>query len=831
MKMISFTIALREMRHGLKGFGVFLACLTLGVAMIATVGNVSTAVNRAFDQQSKALLGGDIEILNNQKPLPDEVLQALKKYGDTSLSLEMRAMGRTQEHVSLVELKAVDAAYPLIGKVELSPAMALEDALRDNGVVMDDASLLRIGLHVGDHVSVGEVTLTIRAQIVTEPDRVVSTFSFGPRMLMSQETLQKTALLLPGSMVKYRYRLLLPEKISYQEFNKQFGEEFPRPTWKVRNFNQASETLEGVIDRFRVFLTLTALSALLIGGIGISGAVSRYLESKSETIAILKSLGAARSTIFTSYLLLVMLMGSIGIVLGIGFSVLLSVISVHFVGRFLPVDFSTAVYFYPLLEAALFGWLTILTFSLFALGRAADVKPALLFRGGLAGHSKIRRSIIVANYSVVVGFVVFTVWTAQDRLMALLFIQMAIACISVFWGFGETVMRIAQRIHPKRAWLRLAVANIHRPGATTVPTMLAIGVGLTVLITLLVVEGNISKRVNESIPEKAPSLFMIDIQPDQEEAFLQQLSAFDGISQIAYTPMLRGRVIKIADVPVDEVKVESSAQWVTRGDRGLTYMATQPENTKVVKGKWWPADYHGKTLLSLDSRVANGMHVDVGDTLTINAGGKDVTAEIANLREVDYTTLQINFAMVLSPGALDDLPHTFIATAKMASAEQEANAIQVLAKKFPNVSVVQISGILAQLDEVVKYVSLALALMISLTLFSGVLVLAGALAATQEKRAYDTVILKVLGARRKDIIKTYMAEWLLLALITAVISIGLGELFAWEILRRFRQTEFYPLPDVIAINLLVMFLVVTVLGFLGNMRAFQVKPASMLRNE
>lgn len=831
MFTIPFTIALREIRHGLKGFGVFLVCLVLGVAMIATIGTVSTAINEAIHRESRSLLGGDIEILNNQEPLSQKVQSFIKNYGDVSLSVEMRAMGRAASSVSLVELKAVDTAYPLVGAMVLEPAIPLNEALRGNGVVMEQASLDRMGMKLGDTITLGSKEFTLRAVVVKEPDRVVNTFSFGPRVMVGTAALQETGLLLPGSLVKYRYRLLLHGNGDYKNFQKVLKKTFPGNAWQVRNLTQAAASIEEVIEHFHVFMTLTALSALLIGGIGISGAVSRYLESKAHTIATLKSLGASRQIIFTTYLLLILMIGAIGIGLGCGLGWGMAVFSLPYLGKFMPVEIVFALYPAPLLLAAVFGLLTIFTFSTYALGRAMDVRPALLFRGGLAPLSKVRWQLIAVNYAIVVMFVVVTVWTSPDRFMALLFIQIAIACVCAFWGFGQMVMGGAKRIRPRRPWLRLAVANIHRPGATTVPTMLAIGVGLTVLITLLVVEGNFRKRIGETIPEIAPSLFMIDIQPEQEGTFLKTLAGFENVSDVTTTMMLRARVVKIKETPVAKAEIEESAQWVTRGDRGITAMGSPLKHIKVVEGKWWRADYHGKPLLSLDSRVAEGMHVKIGDTLTLDVGGREITAEIVNLRQVDYSTLQINFAMVLSPGVVDDLPHTFIATAHVKDTAGEAAVIRQLAEVFPNISVVQVSGVLAQLKEMMDYVSLALKAMISLALVTGVLVLAGALAATQEKRAYDTVILKVLGARRKDIIKSYMAEWFILSCITSVIAIGLGELFAWEILKRFRPTEFFFLPWVVAVTLFVTFMVVTVLGFMGNMRAFQVKPVAVLRNE
>ncbi|MBY0407528.1 MAG: FtsX-like permease family protein, partial [Rickettsiales bacterium] len=396
----------------------------------------------------------------------------------------------------------------------------------------------------------------------------------------------------------------------------------------------------------------------------------------------------------------------------------------------------------------------------------------------------------------------------------------------IFAGATALTKRAAKHIHVGSPALRMALANLYRPGAHTLSIMLSVGIGLTVLISLLLVEGNFQKEVKETMPSLAPSLFLIDIQTPQREAFVHMLSEKPYVSKLSSQPMVRGRISKVNGIPVEQLSIEPEAKWAVESDRGFTYAATPPDNSQLVEGTWWPADYKGKPLVSFDRKLAKGLGVGVGDRLTVNVLGREVEAEITTLRDINYISFQINFALIFSPGALEGFPASHIATVRVAGAKNEAALIREIAKTYPNVSSVRIQDSINQITDMVTHIALALRLCAAVTLLSGVLVLASALAATLDARIYDMVVLKVLGARKKDIIAMFLSEWLLLAALTALIACGLGMAGAWLILQRLDWVQFTVLPGAVAATVGLAIAFVTLTGFVIHSRIFNLRASS-----
>ena len=825
---LAWRLAGRELRGGIGGFRIFLACLALGVAVIAAVGSLSAAIETGLAHNARALLGGDIEFTLVHRPADPAERAFLAAAGTVSQVAQMRGMAVTSDgrNRSLVEIKAVDRAYPLYGAVTLAPAQPLDRALAERdghwGAVVAPALLDRLGIKPGATIRIGDALITVRARLVHEPDGISGLIELGPRVVIAERALEATGLLVPGVLIDYSDRVRLAPGADVAATVAAARARFPDAGWRIRTFANAAPNLKQLLDRLTVFMTLAGLSALLVGGVGVGNAVGGYLAGKTETIATLKCLGASRRLVFALYLAEILALALGGIALGLGLGALAPFAVAPLLPPQLPVTPQAGVYPVPLAIAAGCGLLTTLVFALWPIGAAAEVQPARLFRARVeAVPGRASAGAIAAMGAAAVLLAVLAVASAQDRRVAAWAVAGTAAALVVFRLAGAAVVAAARRAgRPRHATLRLALANLYRPGAPTAGVLASLGLGLALLVAIVLVEGNVASEIDLRLPERAPSFFFIDIQPDQVAAFDALLKSLPGVIEEARVPSLRGRITRINGVPVERAKVMADARWAIRSDRGLTYAATLPSGSRVVAGSWWPQDYHGPPLVSFDAGLARGMGLGIGDTLTINVLGRELTARIASLREIDWTSLGLNFAIVLSPDALNGAPQTDIATARTAPGN-EAALERAVTDRFPNVSAISVKDALASLESVITAVALV----------AGGLVLGGAIAAGHRRRVYEAVVLKVLGATRGDVTRVYLIEYGLLGLTAAVLAAGVGTLAAWLVLTRVMHAPWSFLPGGVLATVVGATLFTLAAGYAGTWRALGAKAAPYLRNE
>jgi putative ABC transport system permease protein len=837
---LAITLARRELRGGLRGLSVFLACLALGVAAIAAVGSAASAIRAGLAADASTILGGDVDLrLANREASADQ-RNFLERAGTVSEIAELRAMARGPDSRALVELKAVDAAYPLVGAVRLSPDMPLGDALaRQGGIlgaVAEQGTLDRLNAHVGDRLRVGAAEFELRAVILFEPDRGADAFSLGPRFMIQADALPATELIAPGSLFDYRYRLKLSAGSDLAAFRTALSERFPDAGWRVLDRTNAAPGLKRLLDRVTMYLTLVGLTALLIGGVGVANAVKSYLDLRLATIATLKCLGATNRLVFAVYLTQVLALALIGTLAGLAIGAAAPFVVAKVLSGALP--FAPRLGLYPgaLGLAAAFGILTALAFSLWPLAVAGAVSPAGLFRSRIVpARPRLAKRGILAIAAAAAMLAILAGLAARDAQIALWFALAAVAALAVLRGAAALVAQMAGRWRASlggqgRAWLRLALASLRRPGAETVTVMLSLGLGLVALVAVATVEGNLAQEVGEEMPGEAPAFFFIDIQPDQLAPFLETVRGIEGVGRIEHVPSLRGRIVAVNGRPVDKVKVAPEVAWVTQGDRGLTYSQAPPPGTKLAAGQWWPETYRGPPLISLDAKAAEGLGIGVGDTLTVNLLGRDLTARIANLRDIDWSTLGINFVIVFAPGALEDAPQTHIATVRVGPG-QEVAVEKTVTDEFPNVSAIRVRAVLEAANAILSKIGTAVRAVAAVTFAAGILALAGAVAAGHERRVYDAVVLKVLGARRSDVLKAFLAEFGLLGLAAGVLGVAIGVPVAAGVLIGLMHMDFAFLPLAAAVTVAIGIAACLAFGFAGTWLALGEKPMRRLRND
>jgi putative ABC transport system permease protein len=840
---LTFRLAMRELRGGLRGFYIFIACIALGVTAIAAVGSIANSLAEGLAREGRVIIGGDVAFSLIQRESSAAERAFLMSRGELSSAATMRAMARTADGRSaLVELKAVDGAYPLYGTVVTEPAgdLALLLARRDGafGVVADPALLTRLDLRPGARLMIGAAAIELRAALTGEPDKLAGGIGFGPRLLMSEDALRATGLLQPGSLVRWHYRLRVPASVGADSATQTIEAakaQLPEAGWEIRGRNNATPQLERNIERFSQYLTLVGLTALLVGGIGVANSAKHHLDRKRDVIATMKSIGATGRRVVAIYFVEVLTLASIGIVIGLVIGAALPFLVAAVFGAIIPLPLAPTIYPGQLALALAYGLLTAATFALWPLGRAHDVPVSALFRDEVAPQRRLpRRRYIAAVVVAALALAALAVVAAFDRKIAIIFIIAAIAVFGMLRLIASLVMLVASRVpRPRATVLRLAIANIFRPGALTPTVVMSLGLGIAVLVTVLEVDANLRQQFAAALPERAPSFYFLDIPSDEVERFDAFVRGQAPRAKLERVPMLRGRIISAGGVAAEDLKPKPEAAWVLQSDRGITFTSDLPAGSRLVAGDWWGADYSGPPAVSFEKQIADGLGLKLGDEITVNVLGRNFTARIANLRSVDWNSLGINFVLVFSPGAFRGAPHTEIATVTYpggGSVAEETALLKSATDAFPGITAVRVKDALDAVAAVVMNLVLAVRAASSITLIAAVLVLGGALAAGHRHRVYDAVILKTLGATRRQLMSAYALEYLMLGAATVVFGVAAGSIAGWRIVVDLMALPFHWQAGPAIAAAAVAVIITMAFGLMGTWPALGRKPAAVLRN-
>lgn len=840
---LALRYAARELRSGLRGFYVFIACIALGVMAISGVGSVASSLGDGLEREGRKLLGGDAAFSLIQREATAQERSFLEARGKVSAAATLRGMARTNDsQFALVELKAVDNLYPMVGELAITPALPAADlfAERDGafGAAADPVLLTRLGVKIGDKVRVGSATFALRSVIDAEPDKLAGGIGFGPRLLISDAGLRATQLLQPGSLVRWTYRVRLPDGANNEKAAQALIEatraSLPEAGWEVRSRGNASPQLERNIARFTEFLTLVGLAALLVGGVGVANAVKSHLDRRRDVIATFKALGATGRDVFAIYLTQVAVLAVAGSIIGLTMGAALPFVISSVFGKILPLPLEASLQPGELLLSLVYGLLTALAFGLWPLARVHDVPVAALFRDTVAGQSRWpRKRYILLMAVVILALVAVAVGLAYDKRVAAIFVASSALVFLLLRGVATLLMATARRLpRPRMTMLRLAIANIHRPGALTPSVVMSLGLGLAVLVTVTQIDGNLRRQFIASLPDHSPSFFFMDIPSNEADRFNAFLQAQAPEAHVERVPMLRGRIMSAGGVKAEDLKATPDSKWVLQSDRGLTYTSDIPRGSKIVAGQWWPADYNGPPLVSLEKRIADGLGLKVGDPIVVNVLGRDIAGTIANLRVIDWQSLGINFILVFSPNAFRGAPHTHLATLSedKPSPAHDAAIIKSVADAFPMVTSVRVRDAIQTVGTVVTNLVLAIRGASSVTLIAAILVLGGALAAGHRHRVYDAVILKTLGATRGRLIGAYALEYMMIGISTAIFAVMAGSVAAWLIVSRLMTLSFVWQADSAAAVVAVALAVTVGLGLVGTLLALNQKAATVLRN-
>ncbi|MES0826336.1 ABC transporter permease [Ruegeria sp. SCP11] len=831
-------LARRELRGGVRGFRVFIACLALGVAAIAAVGSVRQAIQTGLTQEGAALLGGDAQLdftyrfaSGDEREWMQQVATDMSEVVDFRSMAVVRQGDETQR--TLTQVKAVDAAYPLLGTPLLDPDQPLPTALDGTqglpGAVMDPVLIDRLGLTVGDRFALGAQEFVLTAALIHEPDGAADGFALGPRTLVRTEDLRDSGLLAPGTLFSTKYRLNLPPDTDLATLFETAQQSFDGTGMRWTDARNGAPGIAEFVTRLSAFLVLVGLSGLAVGGIGVSAAVRAFLAKKTETIATLRTLGADRATIFQTYMTQIGVLSGIGIAIGIALGGLLPLLLAPLIEARLPVPAVFSLYSRPLAEAALYGVLTAFLFTLWPLARTEEVRAATLFRDALSSASAIPRTVfvvatgiglalLITAASVFSGSIRLTLWTSGGLIGALLLLTLSAFAIRKL----ARVSAKSARGHPALRWALSAISD-PREGAASV--VLSLGLGLSVLAAVGQIDGTLRNAISGNLPDVAPSYFFVDIQKDQMPGFSHRLESDPAVSRIESAPMLRGIITQINGQPAREV---AGDHWVLDGDRGVTYSTTQPQNARITAGEWWPEDYTGTPQVSFAAEEAEEMGLALGDELTVNILGRDIRAEITSLREVDFSTAGMGFIMSMNPSALAGAPHSFIATV-YAEEQAEAAILRDLAGQFPNITAIRVRDAIDRVSGLLAGLAAATSYGAGVSLLTGFLVLIGAAAAGEIARQYESAILKTLGADRRRILLSFALRSILLGAAAGGVALLTGILGGWAVATYIFDTGFTVIWTSALGIVLAGVLVTLGAGLIFALRPLAVRPARILR--
>jgi putative ABC transport system permease protein len=881
-------MAWRETRGSWRHFLYFFACIAIGVGALVGVSLFGANMEQAVTREARGLLGGDLEIRLTRPPsIPGQaVLNSLSERNMVLTHVsELVAMAAratfaptATQSTQIIELKAVESAYPLYGSIRLDPAQPLDVLLHPDknrcggqscfGAVVQESLLIRMGLAIGDRLKIGQAMFLITGLVRTEPDRMANAFTLGPRVMIAQEGLRAADLIKPGSRVRERYLVKIAADVPLEPLRTELRDRLEADSARVSSYRTSQSQLRQFLEQLSRYLGLIGLTALFIGGLGVGTSIHAFLRDKLRTIAILKAVGADSATVVSTYVVQAIFLGCIGsfagILLGIalqrGLPPLAATLFSSDILDQLGVSSELSWYsVWPLLKGAALGLLSTLLFTLWPLLKIREVQPGAIFRRD-AEQATVEQGTPRSRWwvkwgltdpwnvgtagGIILGLCALSIWQAGSWSIGFLFIGAMSLAITVLFVCAQAFVRgLAWVPRPRILSLRYALGNVVRPGSQATGIMVAIGIGVMAIVTVSLVEQALLQQIQENRPADAPTFFFIDIQPDQAKKFVSLVEQQTGQTRPELMPLVRsrlhavnGHVVTVEEgVEKDDKRAEGKEargkQWYFTREYVLTFLDKLPKDNTLVKGEWWkPGQVFSTPQVSVEEDAATHLGLVIGSTVEFDIQGATVSAEVSSIRKVEWGNFSTNFYMILSPGSMEGAPFTYVATVRV-SPQEELPLQQAVVASFPNISAIHIGDVLDGFARVLDRLSLAIRAVALFCVVAGGLVMAAALAATRYRRLYESVILKALGATRSLIARAFAMEYVLLGAVAGLIGLTLGTVLSWALVRYVFELSWTIHPQVLGIGLLLTMVLTLIVGFASTYRILGQRPLAVLRHE
>lgn len=837
----------RESRGARGRLLFFAACVAVGVTAVVGVAALSDAVELGIRARSRELLGGDLAIESRSDLGDTSRFFSPQLIAANPARMEMRVLSTmvqsTRGTSQLAELKAVDlqqSVYPLAGELTLDPARPLAELLDDSSVLVAPALMQAQKLRVGDSLSIGGQAFRVAGAVVSEPDPVTFSFSFGPRVLMTRAALERTGLLGMGQRVRFRTLLRFAPSTSeatLKALKQELEARIPGGGTYVRveTHADAQPALRETLERVERYLGLVALLSLLVASVGVAQIVSTWLSQATPHTAILRCLGLRPREIMALYLGHVLLLALLGSLVGSALGACLPALVAFVRPELVPAPLTLALPWAAMARGCLLGVGVALVFSLPPLTAVWKVSPALVLRAEIAPLPVPRALRLTAAALLFAG--VFGAAYAQTAKLPLaaafaggvsvVALLLWLGARALLWGIG----RLPRAHMPALLWQ--GAAAIARPGAGAIGSIVVLGMGALVVLGLSLVQGVLAREIVDALPPDAPSVFMMDIQTDQWPGVERSLKEA-GATRVQSVPVIMARLRAVDGRAVETLVQERAAgatdqdrpRWVLTREQRMTSLATLPENNQIVKGALWSDPAPNEVSVEVD--FARDMGAELGSTLTFDVQGVAMDFRVTSLRTVQWRSFSINFFLVVEPGYLDDAPQSRFAGARLPPAAEQPLQ-DALASSFPNVTVLRVHQLIERAAALFEQAALAVRLLGGFAILTGLIVLTGAVAASQLRRAREAALLKVLGLTRLRVIAMFATEYALLGAVSGLVAVlgayGLSALFTRGVL----ELETPPSLLICAIGLFATILFSLVAGLLASARALNVPPLDVFR--
>ncbi len=844
-------LALRESRHGVGRVGVYMACITLGVAALVSIRSFRTDVARSVRSQADVLLGADVRLSAN-RPFPDSVATIVDSLGAAGVGVSRvttamsMVLAPSSGDVRLLQVRAVAGGFPFYGRMRTDPPGLWAQMERGGVALVDPAVLTQLRARVGDSLAIGRVRLPIAGTVEDAPTDLGYQTAIGPRVYVSQSDLRRAGLLGFGSLARYDVYLRMPDAAQRTALRTRYQAVFRATDVHFTEAQQEADRLSRSVRFLGRFLGLVGLAALLLGGIGVGSAIHVYMREKRPGVAILRCLGADQWTVLLAYLIQAGALGLLGSAAG--------VIAGLAVQRILPVALAGALpvavhaRFSPLAAGVGLGvgvWVALI-FALIPLLQVRDVPPLQALRQDFERSARRWDPLrLLAWAALVASAVVLCVLEAPDTRVGLGFAGALALALGLLAGAAWSLARLTRRFFPSRASypVRQGVSNLFRPQNQTLAVTLALGFGAFVVGTVLEVQTNLLDDLTVSFAHSQPNMLFFDVQTSQKDSVLAMLPP--GVRAGAEsTPIVPGRIVAIDGRPVDVLRRDTTRGrrpegWAVRRIYRSTYRQHLTSSEKLLAGQWWDGtpgtengrhvDAHGLVRVSLEDGIAKDLHVGLGDRITWNVGGVRIRSIVTSLRSVDWRRLEPNFFAVFQPGALEGAPQTFAIVARVPEARERAELERDLVARFPNVSALDFSRVQQAVDAVLGRVRQAVMFLAAFSGLAGLLVLVGSLATSRVQRVREGALLKTLGASRRQILAVLLSEYLALGTLATASGLVLAWVASAIMVPRVFDLHFTTHPGPLALVWLAVLLLTVAVGLVGSRGLLRRAPLAVLR--
>ena len=834
--LIIFKLSYRELKGSIKEFKIIIISIFLGVFIISGVGSVSENLKYEINNKSNILLGGDFELSATYQPFPVQIKNWLDNNGKTTHIIELRTMLSSkilkEQKQRLVELKAVDNYWPLIGSLSVIPKIPINKSMKkiDNihGALIDESLKKQLKINVGDILNLGQTKIKIRGIIIKEPDRLFSFATFGSRLLVTKEALKDSEIVVPGSLVKYKVKFMPTNKNLKLTFLKNLVQD---TNISIKTIKNSTNNFNKFIEKTSLFISFVGLISLLISGVGISNGVNGYLIKKIKNIAIFKTLGAKSSTVFQIYFLQIIFVFIISSIPAVLLGIIIPFLLSSLISENLLTSFQPAIFINPIIMSLLFGMIVCLLFTIIPISRTYKIKPIQLIRMS-SNHSlnNFSKKIKVLILILILSLCLLTLKLTGDLKTSFYIFTVIFFSFIILISSTNLLFILLKKINFKVGSIsELSRKSLIRPGSFSKSIVMSFSIGLSLLITLNIIEGSLDYKITNTINQEAPNYFLIDIQPNQIDKVKKITSDIIDLKSLNSQPMLRGRITEIKGIKVDKLTVNKDVQWVLKSDRAFSWSNKIPPNVNLISGKWWAQDYDGPILISIGEKIAKGLNLKIGDNIKFNVLGRSFEAKIFNTREILWQNMGINFVFILSKNDIERAPHTWIATLTNKNEKSINTIVERIVNDFANISYISVNESFKAIKSLLNLLITIINSIAFLTLFSGVIVLSGILSVSKKDKLYEVAIFKILGASPKKIIILWFQEYLIIGFMTSLISSIIGLSISYFLLRYIFDIDYHVNFLTLSLLSLIVPIIIITITFIQMFKLIYLKPLEIIR--